>query len=138
MAGSSTGDLADRAGPHAFLFHGRAGDMLRLGGFLVNPQEIEAFIHTLPGVAEAQVVGVDAGRGVAPFAFLITAPGVAPNEAGILQACRDSLAKFKVPVRAVTVAEYPTSNGPNGPKIARAELRRMASAILEQAAEEVA
>ena len=132
-----TGDRAERDGD-GFVFHGRTGDVLRLGGFLVAPQEIEAFLQRQPGVTGAQVVGVEAARGIAAFAFVIAAPGTTVAEAALLRACRQSLARYKVPVRAVPVAAFPTSTGPNGPKISRAELRRMAVALLGQPEEETA
>src|SRR3712207_7008673 len=39
-----------------FDFATRAGDALRLGGFLVAPEEIEGFLLARPGVSAAQVV----------------------------------------------------------------------------------
>jgi len=129
-----TGDLAEREGG-GFIFHGRTGDVLRLGGFLVSPLEIEAFLQLQPGVAAAQVVGVETARGTAAFAFILPTPDAVVDEADLLRTCRESLARHKVPVRAVPVDYFPTSNGPNGPKISRAELRRQAQATLSQPSE---
>jgi fatty-acyl-CoA synthase len=50
-----TGDLAHLADP-GFIFEARIGDAMRLGGFLVSPEEIEAVIQAQPGVAGVQVV----------------------------------------------------------------------------------
>src|SRR3546814_5060776 len=81
------GDVADGR----FTFRSRIDDVLRLGGFLVNPREIEEFLQDLPGVESAQVVAVaHEGRSV-PFAFLIAAPGATLAETEILAACRASL-----------------------------------------------
>ncbi|MCY3830540.1 MAG: AMP-binding protein, partial [Rhodospirillaceae bacterium] len=44
-----------------FVFLARMGDALRLGGFLVAPEEIMARIEEVAGVAASQVVGVTAG-----------------------------------------------------------------------------
>lgn len=112
-----------------FVFDGRIGDVLRLGGFLVSPLEIEAFLARQPGVAEAQVVGVEGERGLSAFAFAVPQPGAAIDEPAIIARCRASLARYKVPARVVAIDAFPTSTGPNGPKISRAELRRLAATM---------
>src|SRR3546814_14795312 len=77
--------------------------VLRVVGFLGNPREIEEFLQDLPGGEGAQVVAVaHEGRSV-PFAFLIAAPGATLAETEILAACRASLARYKVPVRALVI-----------------------------------
>ena len=110
-----------------FVFEGRMGDVLRLGGFLVSPLEIEAFLARQPGVAEAQVVGIEGERGTAPFAFVVAEAGGTIDEAALIAACAADLARYKVPVRVVAIDAFPTSTGPNGPKISRADLRRLAA-----------
>ncbi len=124
-----TGDLAQRTGL-GFLYKRRIGDSLRLGGFLVNPEEIEAFLQSLPGIGEAQVVAADAGGKSAAFAFIRPAAGAIPDEAAILAECRKSLARYKQPVRAITIDAFPVTHSPNGVKIQRAKLREMANAIM--------
>nr|WP_282571854.1 AMP-binding protein [Roseomonas acroporae] len=124
-----------------FGFEARIGDTLRLGGFLVNPEEIEGFLKRQPGVAEAQVVGVEGdpggggGGGTAAVAFVQAAAGAALSEPALLAACRDGLARFKVPARIVTVESFPVTESPNGPKIQRVRLREMAAALPAAAAE---
>lgn len=117
-----SGDLAT---PHpdgrGFDFATRMGDALRLGGFLVAPEEIEAFLVAQPGVTAAQVVAHE-GRAVA---FIIPGPGFAAE--AVMAACRAQLARFKVPERIVPLAEFPTTDGPNGRKIQRNRLREMAA-----------
>lgn len=116
-----SGDLA-AAHPdgRGFDFATRAGDALRLGGFLVAPEEIEGFLLAQPGVCAAQVVEAG-GRAVA---FVI--PGEGYDESALLGACAARLARFKVPARIMTLAEFPTTDGPNGRKVQRARLREMA------------
>jgi fatty-acyl-CoA synthase len=125
-----TGDLARRASP-GFVFKTRIGDTLRLGGFLVNPEEIESFLQTLPGIAEAQVVAVEHKGDRVAFAFIRAGEGAPPREADILARCRASLARYKLPVRVITLAAFPVTESPNGTKIQRAKLRDMANAILQ-------
>jgi fatty-acyl-CoA synthase len=115
-----SGDLATAQAEGGFGFVTRAGDALRLGGFLVSPEEIEAFLLTRQGVTAAQVVADD-GRAVA---FVI--PGEGFDAEAILAACGAQLARFKVPARIVTLDAFPTTDGPNGRKVQRARLREMA------------
>lgn len=116
-----TGDLATAQEGGGFAFVTRRGDALRLGGFLVSPEEIESFLQAQPGVAAAQVVEHE-GK---PVAFVIPDDGY--DEAALITACRASLARFKQPDRIVVLDAFPVTDGPNGPKIQRAELRRMAA-----------
>ena len=110
-----SGDLAARQPDAAgFDFQTRAGDALRLGGFLVSPEEIEAFLLAQPGVIAAQVVAVE-GRAVA---FVI--PGTQYDAEATLAACAAQLARFKVPSRIMTLPSFPTTDGPNGRKVQRA------------------
>jgi fatty-acyl-CoA synthase len=117
----ATGDLAaPRADGGGFDFLTRSGDALRLGGFLVSPEEIEVFLALQPGVRAVQVVE-DAGKAVA-----CVIPAEDFDAAALLRAAKSSLAGFKVPARVVTLDSFPTTDGPNGPKIQRAALRAMA------------
>jgi fatty-acyl-CoA synthase len=65
-----------------------------------------------------------------------SAPSTAgcPDEAAILAACRENLARYKVPARLVTLDAFPTTESPNGIKIQRAKLREMAERILREPA----
>lgn len=118
-----SGDLAVlQADGRGFDFQTRAGDALRLGGFLVAPEEIESFLLAQPGIAAAQVVAQE-GRAVA---FVIPGPGY--DAAAAMAACAAQLARFKQPQRIVTLADFPTTDGPNGRKVQRAKLREMAAA----------
>lgn len=129
----NTGDLIEDHGD-TFLFEGRLGDVLRLGGFLVNPMEIENHLQLHPGVERAQIVGVDVDGRAGAFAFVTARGGASLDEAELLAHCRRDLARYKVPVRAVQVDDFPTTAGPNGLKISRAQMRDMAGAILRDAA----
>jgi fatty-acyl-CoA synthase len=125
-----TGDLARFTTP-GFIYKSRIGDSLRLGGFLVNPEEIEAFLQSLPGVAEAQVVAAEDGGTRVAFAFIRPAADTNPEESAILAACRQSLARYKQPVRVVAVDAFPVTESPNGVKIQRVKLREMANLIIK-------
>ena len=117
-----SGDLATaQPDGRGFDFATRAGDALRLGGFLVAPEEIEAFLLTQPGIRAAQVVAHDG----CAVAFVIA--GQEFDEAATLAACARSLARFKLPARIVALDDFPTTDGPNGRKVQRAKLREMAA-----------
>lgn len=116
-----SGDLAAAQPDGGFGFLTRRGDALRIGGFLVSPEEIEGFLQSQPGVAAAQVVEA----GGKPIAFVIPGPGY--DEAALMAESRRNLARFKVPARIVALEAFPVVHGPNGPKIQRARLREMAT-----------
>ena len=127
-----SGDLA-RLDGNGFIFEARIGDAMRLGGFLVSPEEIEAVIQAQPGVAGVQVVAASAGEAdPVPVAFVRLAGGAVLDEAALRSVCREQLARFKVPERIVTVETFPTVDSPNGAKVQRVRLREMAETLLRE------
>ena len=124
-----TGDLA-RLDGEGFVFEARIGDAMRLGGFLVSPEEIEAFLQAQPGVAGVQVVAAARdGHDLVPVAFVqAAAPDLDPD--ALLARCREGLARFKVPGRIVIVDAFPIVESPNGPKVQKVRLRERAEALL--------
>lgn len=124
-----TGDLATADDDRTFEYVARRGDAMRLGGFLVDPSEIESVIAELPGVTAAQVVAVERPGGARPVAFVIGAF----DEAEVIAHCRSRLAIYKAPVRVVEVDEFPTTPGANGTKIQRNRLRDRAAELLAAA-----
>lgn len=120
-----TGDAATTDDDRTFEYTARLGDVLRLGGFLVAPTEIEAVVRDLPGVQAAQVVAVDRPEGSRPVAFVTG--GLDIDESTAIERCAGRLARHKVPVRIVVLDEFPTTPGANGTKIQKVELRRLAA-----------
>jgi fatty-acyl-CoA synthase len=115
------------------VFEARIGDAMRLGGFLVSPEEIEAVIQAQPGVAGVQVVAATGGDSdPVPVAFVRPADGTTFDETALRARCREQLARFKVPARFVAVEAFPTVDGPNGPKVQRVRLREMAEMLLRE------
>ena len=125
-----TGDLGHTIDDRHFIYHARRGDFLRLGGFLVNPLEIEGYIEDLDGVAHCQVVGVAHQGKTVPVAFVIPEPGQKPDEAQLLAQCKAHLAGFKVPVRIGMVESFPVVESANSNKIQRGKLQELATALL--------
>ena len=127
-----TGDLGRVLDDGGFAFTARRGDALRLGGFLVSPREIEAFLEQDDAVAEAAVVAVEHDGAPRPVAFAVARDGALLDEAAAIERCRTSLAAFKVPRRVVELAELPATDSPNGRKLQRSELRRLAAEALQE------
>jgi fatty-acyl-CoA synthase len=125
-----TGDLGYDTEDGGFIHLGRMGDALRLGGFLVNPLEIEETVLELGSLGACQVVEAQVNGQLKPVAFVVCAAVPAPDEAEIIAHCRQRLAPFKVPVRVIIVDSLPIVDGPNGVKVRRDELRRMAQGVL--------
>lgn len=121
-----TGDLANANDDRTFEYVARRGDVMRLGGFLVDPSEIESVIADLPGVTAAQVVAVERPDGARPVAFVIGRF----DEREVIAHCQERLAIYKAPIRVVEVDEFPSTPGANGTKIQRNRLRELAAALL--------
>jgi fatty-acyl-CoA synthase len=129
-----TGDLG-RLDGSGFVFEARLGDAMRLGGFLVSPEEIEAVIQALPGVAAVQVVAAAREGDPVPVAFVQLRESAVMEETGLRTQCLERLARFKVPERIVIVDRFPIADSPNGPKVQRVKLREMAEALLRERAQ---
>lgn len=122
-----TGDMGYVTDDGGFVFIGRGGDALRLGGFLVAPAEIEAHLETHPAVAACAVVagsGPVAGKAVA---FVELRDGADVGEDALRDLCARDLARFKVPARIFVIDALPRVMSPNGAKIRRNVLRDWAA-----------
>jgi acyl-CoA synthetase (AMP-forming)/AMP-acid ligase II len=105
-----TGDLGrvDEDGRLTFL--GRSKDMLKVGGENVAAMEIEAFLATHPAVLIAQVVGVPDDRYTeVPAAFVELADGHEASEEDLIDYCRGTIARYKIPRYVRFVTEWPMS-----------------------------
>src|SRR5690606_21135805 len=119
-----TGDVG-RVDADGFVWvEGRVSDMINRGGLKVHPGEVEEVLRTVPGVADAAVVGVpDERLGEVPRAFVVAAGAAPPPDDELVAACRAHLAPYKVPVRFVAVDELPRNEVG---KVLKAELVREA------------
>jgi fatty-acyl-CoA synthase len=113
-----------------FVFLARIGDALRLSGFLVNPLEIEEMIGSFPGVAAAQVVGLEGDRGTYAVAFVIPESGAHVDESAIRAHCAKRIAGYKVPKRVFAVDAFPVTYSANGTKVQKGKLREMAAVLV--------
>ncbi len=121
-----TGDIGRMREDGSFVYETRKGDAIRLGGFLVNPAEIEDLLKRIPEVADVQVTALEMAGQLRCVAFVVAAAGASPTEAALIQAARAIMAGFKVPARVWFVEGFPTTQSANGTKVQRARLREMA------------
>ena len=105
----------------------RVKDLIIRGGENIYPKEIEDVLYTHPAVLEAAVVGQpDPVFGEQPVAFVTLRPGFDAAPEDLLEHCRPSLARYKVP-RAVHVEESLPKNAVG--KVAKPVLREQLSAF---------
>jgi acyl-CoA synthetase (AMP-forming)/AMP-acid ligase II len=112
------GDLGAMNDEGYLFLKGRSKDMIIRGGVNIYPQEIEATLMAHTAVAEAAVVGwpsKEFNEEIAAFVMLKTDV----DAADLIDWCKDSLARYKVPRQIFVLKEFPrTSLG----KVIKAEL----------------
>jgi len=94
-------------------FLGRTDHQVKIRGHRVEPGEVRAVLQRRPEVADAVVVARQAPSGAQQLAaFVVPAPGAAPDPARLRAALARELPPYMVPAEIVTVAEIPlTANG---------------------------
>lgn len=93
-----TGDVAVMDEDGFFSIVDRKKELIIAGGFNIYPSEVEEVLFSLPGVADAVVVGLpDKYRGETVKAYVVQAPGASLSEAGVVEHCRRELTAYKVP-----------------------------------------
>lgn len=122
-----TGDLALMENDSSFRLLGRDGDFLRLGGFLVNPAEIETVLKDVSHGVDIVVVEAASPRGNKAIAYYRLGPGDIFDEPEIRRRARELLADFKVPQHFIELEAFPVAISPNGEKIQRRRLKEMAT-----------
>jgi fatty-acyl-CoA synthase len=128
-----TGDLGYTRADGSFVYLARMGDAMRLGGFLVDPSEIEYAMGLHGGVEAVQVVAVEIGGQPRPVAF-VRGQGSDEDARRLRDTVAASLAAFKVPARIWFVDEFPATASANGVKVQRNKLRDLALARLAEEA----
>jgi long-chain acyl-CoA synthetase len=102
-----TGDLGHLDPEGRLYLTGRRKLLIEVGGYKVDPIEVQDVICAHPQVREAVVVGVPANGGEAVKAVVV--PGVELSDRELLRHCREHLASFKVPQIVERRAEIPRS-----------------------------
>lgn len=121
-----SGDLAELSESGHLRIVGRLKDMIIRGGENVYPVEVEDCLLEVPGVSEAQVVGVsDPDLGEEVCAFVVPVPGVTIDPAALQAHCRARMARHKMPKYILPINTMPlTANG----KVQKFVLRQRAEA----------
>ena len=100
----------------------RKKDMIKTGGENVASREVEEAIYTIPGVSEVAVIGLPHERWIEMVTAVIVAKaGAELTEDGLMAACRERLASYKVPKRIILTEALPKN--PSG-KLLKRELRK--------------
>lgn len=127
-----SGDLGTVWPDGSFDYLCRAGDALRLRGFLVEPAEIENRLIEHPAVMEAKVVGTRAADGgTQAVAFAVLRPDSDATPADLIAWCAATLARHKVPHALHVIDAMPVTAGVNGTKVRAATLREWAAALTQ-------
>lgn len=101
---------------------GRKKEIIKTGGFTIDPVEVENVMLEFPGVREAAVVGVpDEHWGQKAVALVVAAEPV--SEEALVFFVKSRVAAFKAPKQVVFVPELPKT--PTG-KVQRGQLRALA------------
>lgn len=99
----------------------RKKDMIIVSGFNVFPNEIEAVVTAVDGVAECACIGIpDEKTGESISVFVVKAPGGDVTADEIVAHCRKEMTAYKTPRKITFVKELPKSSVG---KILRRELR---------------
>ncbi len=109
-----TGDVVERRGDR-YLFAGRRGGVINVGGAKVHPEEVEATLNAHEAVRASRVFArKNPITGALVAAEVVLREGVVARrglEAEILSACRAALAAHKAPSFLRIVAELPITEG---------------------------
>ncbi len=107
---------------------GRIKDMIIRGGENIYPLEVENFLLTMPGVLDAQVVGIpDEKYGEIVGAFIRTRPGYEDmTEDDVREWAIPRIARYKVPKRVFFVDDFPMTPSM---KVQKFKLREMAAEL---------
>ncbi|CEL57002.1 Linear gramicidin synthase subunit C OS=Brevibacillus parabrevis GN=lgrC PE=3 SV=1 [Rhizoctonia solani AG-1 IB] len=107
----NTGDLVRVDHTGIYWFRGRVDSQVRVCGYIVDLQEIEAYLLSHPCVAEAVIVtDPDEQRYNILSAYIVVSPstdGCALSIEDLLQYCTKTLAHYEVPSRFYKVESIP-------------------------------
>ena len=95
-----TGDMGTLDADGYLTFVGRFKEMIKVSGYSVFPEEVEAILIRHPAIAQAAVIGVpDPAKGEVVKAFVVPRPGFAGKVSAeeIVAWARENMAPYKAP-----------------------------------------
>lgn len=104
-----TGDLVERAPDGRFIFHGRIDAQVKLRGYRIELEAIEARLAECPGVREAACCVQGAGAQQALAAFIVPEQSHVPDFEKLKDALRAVLPVYMVPTRFAVLAAIPVT-----------------------------
>jgi long-chain acyl-CoA synthetase len=104
-----TGDLGRLDDDGLLYLEGRKKLLIEVGGYKVDPIEVEDVLRAHTGVGEAIVVGVSGEAEGEEAVKAVVVPAADCDEAALISFCRERLANFKVPRQVEFRDEIPTS-----------------------------
>ncbi|NJM15000.1 MAG: amino acid adenylation domain-containing protein [Bacteroidales bacterium] len=107
-----TGDRASWLPDGTIAFHGRADNQLKINGFRVEPQEIEACINQVDGVIDSVVKPLTNNGSVQLYAFVNTKKGISISKKDIAHRLQQQLPAYMQPAGYKLMHGFPkTANG---------------------------
>jgi len=104
-----TGDIGKFDDEGFLSLLGRLKEMIKVSGFSVFPEEVEAFLNRHPAVAQSAVIGVpDSAKGEVVKAFIVLKAGQTPSADEIRHWARDTMSSYKCPVHIEFRESLPT------------------------------
>jgi long-chain acyl-CoA synthetase len=104
-----TGDLGQLDADGRLTITGRRKLLIEVGGYKVDPIEVQDVVEAHPGVAEAIVVGVPGDAPGAEVVKAVVVPADQFEERALIDFCRERLANYKVPQQVELRDEIPKS-----------------------------
>jgi fatty-acyl-CoA synthase len=124
-----SGDLATVDDEGYITVVDRKKDMIKTGGENVASREVEETIYRLPQVSEVAVIGLPHPYWIeAVTAVVVVKAGQSLTEDALIAHCREQMAHFKAPKKAVFVESLPKN--PSG-KLLKRELRQRFGALFD-------
>ncbi len=114
----NSGDLAEYTDDNRIKFMGRLKRVIKRGGNLVAPEEIEQFLRTHESCMGVIVDSEpDAIMGEKIIAYYQAAPGNKISQNDILMFCKGKISSYKIPDEVCFVDEIPKTVGKANPKL---------------------
>lgn len=106
-----TGDIG-HLDPDGYLyFHGRLKEMIKVSGYSVFPEDVEALLIRHPSIQQVAVAGqIHPYRGEVVKAFVVLRQGAVLTPAALIEWAQDHMAYYKVPREVEIVPSLPVSS----------------------------